>query len=357
MRDIQTRRQMKYGLSASIILALFFSISIVFAIKSPVYSASINRIQSIQAKSIPVTFSLADRTKTNFGKLAWRGGIEIIGSSDDFGGLSGIAVSLDGTRFVAVSDKGKWVTGDIQYEDDRLKSVSNIKIAPLRDRRGRPFNRKKAYDAESVAPYGVRGLDGKLLVAFERKQRIGRYSFGKKGVMAREKTIKLPTEARRARRNKELESVGRFAKGTRLAKTIIAISERFLDSKGNIIGWLIGGATPGRFTVRRIDNFDITDLTITPDNELIILERYFSTMSGVEMRLRKINTADIKPGAVLDGEILLQSDQRNTIDNMEGLASHRAANGEVRLTLISDDNFNVFQRTLLLQFALEKPTK
>jgi hypothetical protein len=31
---------------------------------------------------------------------------------------------------------------------------------------------------------------------------------------------------------------------------------------------------------------------------------------------------------------------------------HRAANGETILTLVSDDNFSVIQRTLLLQFAL-----
>ena len=41
------------------------------------------------------------------------------------------------------------------------------------------------------------------------------------------------------------------------------------------------------------------------------------------------------------------------IDNMEGLAVHRNAQGRTILTLISDDNFNRrFQRTLLMQFAL-----
>ena len=37
---------------------------------------------------------------------------------------------------------------------------------------------------------------------------------------------------------------------------------------------------------------------------------------------------------------------------MEGLAVHRNAQGEIVLTLISDDNFSPLQRTLLLQFAL-----
>jgi len=354
MWEFLTRLHFKRGLMVSLLSGVFFLIIALIAFERAVFSASINHAISGNVKSVPVNFSLTDKTQTRFGKLEWRGGIELISSASEFGGLSGIAVSLDGANFIAVSDQGRWVSGDIQYEDNRLKSVSNIKIAPLRDPRGRAFNEKYQSDAESVAPYGAKGLDGKLLVAFERNQRIGRYNFGKRGFLAREKTIKLPAEAQKARRNKELESVGRFPKGTRLAKTIIAISERLLDKQGNIVGWLIGGPTPGRFTIKRIEGFDVTDLTITPDNELIILERYFSTLSGVEMRLRRIKTADIKPGAILDGEILLQTDQRNTIDNMEGLASHRAANGEVRLTLISDDNFNVFQRTLLLQFALTK---
>jgi hypothetical protein len=38
---------------------------------------------------------------------------------------------------------------------------------------------------------------------------------------------------------------------------------------------------------------------------------------------------------------------------MEGLAVHRDGAGALVLTLISDDNFSVLQRTLLLQFTLE----
>ena len=40
------------------------------------------------------------------------------------------------------------------------------------------------------------------------------------------------------------------------------------------------------------------------------------------------------------------------IDNMEGLSVHRAPDGALVLTLISDDNFSPLQRTVLLQFTL-----
>jgi hypothetical protein len=37
---------------------------------------------------------------------------------------------------------------------------------------------------------------------------------------------------------------------------------------------------------------------------------------------------------------------------MEAIAVHRNAGGETIITLLSDDNFNRLQRTILLRFAL-----
>ena len=61
------------------------------------------------------------------------------------------------------------------------------------------------------------------------------------------------------------------------------------------------------------------------------------------------------PGALLDGEVLLEAGNGFAIDNMEGIAVHSSPDGEPVITLISDDNFNRgLQRTLLLQFALPR---
>ncbi len=83
-----------------------------------------------------------------------------------------------------------------------------------------------------------------------------------------------------------------------------------------------------------------------------MLERKFSFSSGFAIRIRRIAGAAIKPGALLDGPALLAADSRYQIDNMEGLAVRTGAGGETLLTLISDDNNSLFQRTLLLQFGL-----
>ncbi|HVZ14607.1 MAG TPA: twin-arginine translocation pathway signal, partial [Bauldia sp.] len=49
------------------------------------------------------------------------------------------------------------------------------------------------------------------------------------------------------------------------------------------------------------------------------------------------------------------ADDGDDIDNMEGLAARPGPNGETLLTLISDDNQSLLQRTVLLQFALPAP--
>ena len=49
--------------------------------------------------------------------------------------------------------------------------------------------------------------------------------------------------------------------------------------------------------------------------------------------------------------MLIEADLGQQIDNMEGIGVHRAG-AETVLTLISDNNFSMLQRTLLLQFSL-----
>ena len=53
----------------------------------------------------------------------------------------------------------------------------------------------------------------------------------------------------------------------------------------------------------------------------------------------------------MQGEILLEASGAD-IDNMEGVAVHTAPDGSTRITLISDNNFNDWERSLMLQFSL-----
>ena len=108
----------------------------------------------------------------------------------------------------------------------------------------------------------------------------------------------------------------------------------------------------GAFAVRRKDDFDVSDCTTTPRGDLLILERRFTWTAGVALRIRRVPLSQVKPGALIDGPELIYADMGYQVDNMEGIAVHRAPNGELVLTLISDDNFSPIQRNLLLQFTL-----
>jgi len=42
------------------------------------------------------------------------------------------------------------------------------------------------------------------------------------------------------------------------------------------------------------------------------------------------------------------------VDNFEGIAVRQDSNGDTLVYIVSDDNYSPLQRTLLLQFRLEK---
>ena len=84
----------------------------------------------------------------------------------------------------------------------------------------------------------------------------------------------------------------------------------------------------------------------------MILERSLAPGFDLRMQLRRIPADQVDINKIMDGDIVMQADLSMQIDNMEGLGVHQDADGLTILTLVSDDNQNFFQRTLILQFAL-----
>src|SRR5207247_2639502 len=131
--------------------------------------------------------------------------------------------------------------------------------------------------------------------------------------------------------NKGLEALVMVPKNLPLAGTLIAISERGLDANGNIIGFLVGGKTPGQFSVRRTENFDVSDAVLLPSGDLLLLERKFSLLGGVGIRIRRVALASLAPGALIDGPSIFDADLSHEIDNMEGIDAHVTEQGETVL--------------------------
>jgi hypothetical protein len=300
----------------------------------------------VNARPLP-SFDSRDRANTRFGSLEYRSGLILTSPFRGFGGLSGLRLDPKGERFIAISDKGGWFTGRIRYRGREMIGVDDVEASPMLGPDGKPITARGWFDTEALA------LDGPLVyVGVERVNQLLRYDFSKGFTRALGELMPLPAAARKLPFNKGLEALVMVPKGQPLAGTLIALSERGLDAQGNILGFLIGGKAQGQFSLRRSDNFDVSDATLLPSGELLVLERKFSFLGGVGIRIRSVPVRTVTPGAVIDGPVIFNADLGNEVDNFEGIDSHVTAEGDTVITMVSDDNFSMIQRNLLLQFTL-----
>ena len=299
----------------------------------------------IQAQPIPA-FDHREPDRRRFGKLDFRGGLVLTSKFKEFGGLSSLNMAPDGANFLAASDRGWWLRGRITYAGTRPTGITAAEMAPMLGPDGRTLASRRWYDTEAMARDG-----NTIYVGIERVHRIVRFDFGKDGLLARGRPIEVPAAFRSFPSNGSVEALAFVPRGVPLGGSLIAIAERGRDRNGDHLAFLIGGPRPGPFTIKRRNDYDVSDATALPNGDLIVLERKFGWTTGLYIRIRRIAIAEIAPGALVDGPVLLEADLGYQIDNMEGISVHRSG-GETVLTMISDDNFSVLQRTMLLQFSL-----
>jgi hypothetical protein len=310
---------------------------------------SVTAPAAIEVGARPIAaFDPRDPQRLRFGALEYRSGLVLTSRFTAFGGLSAWRwLDAKGERFISVSDKGSWFTGRISYRGRAMTGLDDVEAAPLLGPDGRPITARGWFDSEAIA------LDGSLAyVALERVNQVLRYDFSKGFTRARGEVVPLPPAARKLPYNKGLEALVVVPRGLPLAGTLIAISERGLDRNGNLIAFLVGGPSPGQFSVVRSDNYDVSDAVLLASGDLLVLERKFSWLAGVGIRIRRIALKSLTPGAVVDGPSIFEADLGHEIDNMEGIDAHVTPQGDTVLTMVSDDNFSLLQRTLLLQFTL-----
>jgi hypothetical protein len=328
-------------------LSILFSC--LFGLYSPVLPQQnvLDHVVGITINAEPITaFEIENPSLRHFGLLEFRGGLVLKSSQKSFGGFSALRVQPDGEHFIALSDRASWLRGRIVYKDNRPMGIADAEMAPVLDADGKPAPR---WDTESITED-----KGTLYVGLERIHSIVSFDYARLGLLAPGQPVPGPPELKDLPFNQSLEAIVFVPKKFRLRGTLIAFSERGLTEAGNLKAFLIGGATPGMFSVKRTDEYDISDAAMLPKGDILILERKFSLESGVSMRIRCIRLDAIKPGAVVDGLIIIEADKRHQLDNMEALGIHRTRSGEVVLTLMSDNNFSSIQRTLLLQFVLKE---
>jgi hypothetical protein len=294
-------------------------------------------------------FSAMAGDRTRFGDLDFVGGVELTCGDRQFGGWSGLWIGPE-NRVLAVSDKGSWLSARLVIQEGRPVALEDGVIAPILGPDGRPVSSTRRFDTESLAVVG-----GVAYVGVERVHEVLRFAIGQEGLAAAGQVVPGPAGMKQLPSNKSLEAVGVVPAGP-LAGRLIAIAER--SDPGDDVptrGFVLTGGF-AEFLVARSDGYDISDLAFLPGGDMLLLERRFEFFTGIRMRIRRIAASSIRPGATLDGPILIEAGVTTAIDNMEGLAVHRGPGGETLLTMISDDNFSSLQKTVLLQFRLAAGT-
>jgi hypothetical protein len=283
--------------------------------------------------------------------LIFRGGIALSSPDDTFGGLSGLTVTGPAGQVVFVSDRGNFVSGQLAYDDaNRLFGFIGVRIEPMLNSRGEVLPRQYARDAESVDTVHRDGVPVAVRVGFENLTRVADFALtnGIPGGPARE--IAIPDWLSDRRTNETLESVCIAPPASPIAGSTLLLAEDYLDEAGNHRGWLLGQNDKGPVTYQNSPVVNPTECAFLPNGDLLVLERGVSMLTFV-MNLRRVPAAEVRPDNLMAGELLLSA-TGGSIDNMESMTVHTAPDGEVRILVGSDNNFNDWQRTLLLEFAL-----
>ncbi len=258
-----------------------------------------------------------------------------------FGGFSGIEYQRsDPDAFLTVgelkiiTDKGNIYHAHLALTNSGIgvPVIDYARFAPLLGEDLKPVADQTgiAFDAEGLAI-----SEDALYVSFEGQHRI--LSYNPDGTVTR--LPDLPPEAR-LQRNSGIEALATDDNGN-----VIAIPERSgqLDRPFPVFSF-DGSDWSILFRIPRDGPFLVTGADIFEDR-LYVLERAFTGLS-FRSRIRSF---------AMDGtdERTLLETPAFTHDNLEGITVFRdEQDNSIRLLMISDDNFNPFQQTQIVEYRL-----
>lgn len=295
-----------------------------------------------------LNFRLSD-TSTRFGALEFIGGLQLQSDAKGFGGFSGLRLHPDRNHLLAVTDKCLVLDGVLERDiTGALHDLTGARLRPLPPgSSGKALSKNGHGDCEAVDIAA-----DKAFIAFEYNSQTGRFDIAADGSLANFAQVSPQPGIGRLVRNRGIEAMALFPAGAALAGNILSVSEESLNANGNHRAFITGSAGVAEFAIVRKDDYAVTDADFLPNGDLLVLERRFGLQVAPGMRIRRIPSMLLAGGAMADGPVLLEAGITYRIDNMEGLDVSVNEAGEIFITLISDDNFNYFQSTLLLEFKL-----
>lgn len=256
--------------------------------------------------------------------LTFAGGWHLTSDESGFGGLSGIEVQENGD-LLTVSDQGSFVL--IGMDNGTPNGTGTM--ARMRGSDGNLLSGKRDTDAE-----GLVTRNGVAFVSFERNHRILAFDSGGCGANARGVEVaKLP-----------IEQDGKSVKENGGAEALS------LNEAGELtFGYETGPANGAPIgTVRGDGNARFTADSNAP--------RGFAQVGRDELNgtlaelFRSYDPIRGNRNVIRIGDISARLTRPMAVDNFEGIALQEMPDGTTRIWIVSDDNFNKNQRTLLMAF-------
>jgi hypothetical protein len=262
------------------------------------------------------------------GSFTWRD------NDPRFGGFSAIEVSADGTTFLALTDQADITAARFHRDGDTIIGIERGPLIRLLSSRGEPLTGINS-DSEGIAV----GADGTIYVSFEGNHRVSAFAT----VSSPATLLPRPPEFRALQTNSGIEALAIDTQGA-----LYAIPERSgrLDRPFPVFRYRDGiWDTP--FAIPRIPPHLPVGADFGPDGRLYLLERHFT---GLFFQSR-VRVFTLENDRIMHEQTLFETPPGRH-DNLEGISVWQDGQGRIRLTMISDDNFNFFQRTEIVDYVL-----
>ena len=290
------------------------------------------RAQSLEITATSVERGPEDVRAEYLQGLTLAGAWQLTADDSNFGGLSGLAVMRSGS-LLAVTDAGAFVWIGIDPETGAPDGIGSIGY--MRGANGKTFPNKQSGDSEGLAL-----KDGVALVSFEQNHRVEAF---------------------------DLETCGVAARAVRVVDLPPVIDGKKVPDNRGAEALALGDGLWAGFEFRQVDGSP-TGRVMT-DGSLDALDYagqpglYLQTGADIEDGMRVVSYRAYDP--LRGSRVILEVQDSDGVtiqaaikkplpaDNFEGVAFGKNPSGARRIWLISDDNFNPSQRTLLLAFDLE----
>ena len=295
----------------------------------------INNSQDIAFK--PLNLDPAHPGKRRIGELIFEGAWQLDSRNENFGGISGLTLLPEG-RFVGISDAGTLIGFGLSNN----AQIDRPFIAPLPGSTGPDLDYKDR-DSEGIAHDAH---SGQFWVSYEANHAIRRFSRS----FSRVSGIARPAEMQEWPENRGAEALIRLRDGR-----FIVIAESVDDGTHHALLFsgdpVEKGSVVSRFTYRPPAGYRVTDGVQLADGRLALIHRSIGLPDGFAAKIGLLQPSLIAKGKIVESRIIATLTSPLLVDNLEGIAAEEKG-GNTYIWLISDNNFFVLQRTILMKFRL-----